>query len=85
MKKTAHIFFIYFLDKRLKQVTLPIQQQTNEVLMKHTITIEIHADIDPSTLLEIAQQIGQQIAFEAESYTDDDVIYCEDEVSVATD
>jgi hypothetical protein len=53
--------------------------------MKHTITIEIHADIDPSTLLEIAQQAGQQIADEAESYTDEPVTYFEEEVIVATD
>ena len=39
--------------------------------MKHTITIEIHGDIDPSTLLEIAQQAGQQIADDAETYTDE--------------
>ena len=53
--------------------------------MKHTITIEIHGDIDPSTLLEIAQQAGQQIADEAETYTDEEVTYYEEDVSVATD
>ena len=53
--------------------------------MKHTITIEIHGDIDPSTLLEIAQQAGQQIADEAETYTDEEVVYFEEDVSVATD
>ena len=52
--------------------------------MKHTITIEIHADIDPSTLLEIAQQAGQQIADEAETYIDDEVTYYEDDVIVET-
>ena len=52
--------------------------------MKHTITIEIHSDIDPSTLLELAQQAGQQIADEVESY-DEIATYNEDDVSVATD
>ena len=52
--------------------------------MKHTITIEIHADIDPSTLLEIAQQAGQQIADEAETYTDEEVKYDEYDVIVKT-
>jgi len=51
--------------------------------MKHTITIEIYADIDPSTLLEIAQQAGQQIADEAETYTDE-VTYYEEDVIVET-
>ena len=52
--------------------------------MKHTITIEIHSDIDPSTLLELAQQAGQQITDEIESY-DETATYYEEDVSVATD
>ena len=52
--------------------------------MKHIITIEIHGDIDPSTLLEIAQQAGQQIADDAETYTDDPITYYEEDVTVET-
>ena len=58
--------------------------QNSEILMKHTITIEIHSDIDPSTLLELAQQAGQQITDEIESY-DETATYYEEDVSVATD
>ena len=50
------------------------------------ITIIIHSDIDPSTLLDIAQQYGQQIADEVESHGPwpygYETVYCEEEVSV---
>lgn len=52
--------------------------------MKHIITIEIHSDIDPSVLLELAQQAGQQIADEVETHTDEEVTYYEDDVTVET-
>ena len=52
--------------------------------MKHTITIEIYSDIDPSSLLELAQQAGQQIAEEIETY-DETATYYEEDVVVATD
>jgi len=45
------------------------------------VTIIIHSDVDPSTLLEIAQQYGQQIADDVESYGEQAVFH-EEEVSV---
>jgi hypothetical protein len=57
-------------------------------MSSQSITIIIHSDIDPSTLLEIAQQYGQQIADEVESHDPwrqtyrNDAVFHEEEVSV---
>jgi len=51
--------------------------------MQHTITIVIHSDIDPSELLYMAQQFGQEIADEIEC-EGRLVTYDEDDVTVET-
>jgi len=48
-----------------------------------TITIIIHSDIDASTLLDIANEAGQRIADDIESYGDE-AIFLEEETSVET-
>ena len=45
------------------------------------ITIIIHSDIDPSQLLDIANQYGEQIAEEVETYGESAVFH-EEETSV---
>ena len=45
------------------------------------ITIIIHSDIDPSQLLDIANQFGEQIAEEVETYGESAVFH-EEETSV---
>ena len=45
------------------------------------ITIIIHSDIDPSQLLDIAIEFGEQIAEEVRSYGENAVFH-EEEVSV---
>ena len=47
----------------------------------HEITIIIHSDIDPSQLLDIANEYGEQIADEVKSYGED-VVFHEEETSV---
>ncbi len=53
----------------------------NEEPTTQIITIVLHTDLDASTVLELAQQIGCQLADEAESYGEE-VIFNEEEVSV---
>ena len=53
----------------------------NEEPATQIITIVLHTDLDASTVLELAQQIGCQLADEAESYGEE-VIFNEEEVSV---
>ena len=45
------------------------------------ITIIIHSDIDPSQLLDIANEYGEQIAEEIKTYGENAVFY-DDETSV---
>ena len=45
------------------------------------ITIIIHSDIDPSQLLDIATEFGEQIAEEVRTYGEDAVFH-DEEVSV---
>lgn len=45
------------------------------------ITIIIHSDIDPSQLLDIATEFGEQIAEDVRSYGEDAVFH-EEETSV---
>ena len=45
------------------------------------ITIIIHSDIDPSQLLDIANEYGEQIAEDVKSYGEDAVFH-EEETSV---
>ena len=45
------------------------------------ITIIIHSDIDPSQLLDIANEYGEQIAEEVKTYGEDAVFH-EEETSV---
>ena len=52
--------------------------------MEHKITIVIHSDIDPSELLEIAQQAGHQIADNIENYHDTIADFFDDDVTVET-
>ena len=48
------------------------------------ITIILHTDTDPAIILEIAQEYGQRIADDVESYGES-VKYDEEEVSVTTE
>lgn len=52
--------------------------------MEHKITIIIHSDIDPSELLELAQQAGQEIADNIENYHDENATFYDDDVIVET-
>ena len=53
----------------------------NEDPTTQIITIVLHTDLDSSTVLELAQQLGCQLADEAESYGET-VIFNEEEISV---
>ena len=46
------------------------------------ITIVIHSDIDPSSLLEIANEAAKGIAEEASCQTGEQVIFLEEETTV---
>jgi hypothetical protein len=51
---------------------------------KHTITIEVTSDIDPSTLLSLAITCAEQLTQEIEDHGHD-VSFDENEVSVESD
>ena len=51
------------------------------VMQSQEITIIIHSDIDPSQLLDIATEYGEQIAEEIKTYGENAVFH-EEEVSV---
>jgi len=53
----------------------------NEELTTHVVTILLHTELDAETILELAQQLGCQLADEAESYGEE-VVFNEEEVSV---
>ena len=53
----------------------------NEELTTHVLTILLHTELEAETILELAQQLGCQLADEAESYGEE-VVFNEEEVSV---
>lgn len=51
----------------------------------HTITIKLHSDADPSTILELAQELALQLAQQLEDdYDDCSATVFEDEICVET-
>ena len=52
----------------------------------HTITIKLHSDVDPSEILELAQELALQLAQQLEDdYDDCSATVFEDEVCVETE
>jgi len=51
----------------------------------HTITIKLHSDVDPSDILELAQELARQLAQQLEDdYDDCSATVFEDEICVET-